>query len=111
MAEKIRMHSWTDADTFAWVGNFCTVNVRVAYAFATVISQLLADTPGEVCYTDIMVTAYYNVLFDPEVSAKYGTNFLCDNLHGLRQFVDAFDLVNDNPLPKATTLILPPGIH
>lgn len=111
MAEKLRAIEWTDSDAFAWIGNFCTINVRVAYAFATVISQLLSETSGEVSYTDIMVAAYYNVLFDPEVSAKYGTGFLCESAYNLKQFVKTFDLNSDNPLPQITTLLLPPGIQ
>ena len=111
MEKKIREHAWTDSDMFALVANFCGVNIRIAQGIANEIATILSESVGEAEYTDAVVQAYFNVLFDPEIAAKYGTAWLSETEHGMRMFVEQFSLEDPASLPQPSKIILPNSRH
>lgn len=107
MEAKLRAHEWTDADAFMFIANMCATNIRIAQGFAAEMATLLSEMPGEVTYADVVVQAYFNVLFDPDVSATYGTGWLLSSTHSLKQYVEGFSLTEAEPVPEPSRLILP----
>lgn len=102
----IRVEEHTDVDLMDIIGGFAKTSPDVAHAIAMHARDILGtSTDTDVSYTDIICECYRRTFFDPEMSARYRTDFISKDLRMLRQFVDYMKTMNDLPEGKTTNVL------
>lgn len=104
----IRAEEHTDVDLMDIIGGFAKTSPQVAHAIAMHSRDILGtSTDSDVSYTDLICECYRRTFFDPEMSMRYGTDFLSTDIRMLRQFVDYMKTQENLHQRDDTTNVLP----